>query len=35
MTTTFPSSAPSSAARSPIFAVGTLVRIQHNEVLYV
>jgi hypothetical protein len=35
MTTTFPTSAPSATTRPITFAVGTVVRIQHNEGLYV
>ena len=34
MTTTFPNSNPSTTARPITFAVGTVVRVQHNEGLY-
>jgi hypothetical protein len=34
MTTTFPSSAPSTTAKIPTFAVGTVVRVQHNTSLF-
>ena len=34
MTTTFPTSAPSATSRPPIFAVGTVVRVQHNTNLF-
>ena len=34
MTATFPTSAPSATNRPPIFAVGTVVRVQHNTNLF-
>ena len=34
MTTTFQTSAPSANTRPPTFAVGTVVRVQHNEALF-
>ena len=34
MTTSFPSSTPSATTKLPIFAVGTVVRVQHNTSLF-
>ena len=34
MTATFPSSAPSATAKIPTFAVGNVVRVQHNTSLF-